>query len=237
MDVVEREYFAQPAAIDDIEAAEERLIDEYLDRTLSSEERQQFETHYLASPQHRERVATIRRLHAAAPAQPRRRSFTLSALALAAVVALATAGVAWFVQRARHDTPAAPVTRSAEAVPTAPAPPRVFAISISPVTVRGAGDAQALVIPAGTDAIDLRLEAEGPGPAIARGHVVIRTVAGVDVWQGPVLAAAALPTGTAAHVEVPAARLVPDDYVVTLFERDLSGADVERARYFLRVRR
>jgi hypothetical protein len=43
------------------------------------------------------------------------------------------------------------------------------------------------------------------------------------------------PKGVLARVDVPASMLRPDDYIVELLE-STGGRDVERYRYFLRVR-
>jgi hypothetical protein len=91
-------------------------------------------------------------------------------------------------------------------------------------------------VPGGIDIVRLRLDADAPAPALSRGRVTIRTVAGRDVWQGPI-ASDRPPAPALAAVEVPAARLVPDDYVVALFAIDASGVEHEAQRYFLRVRR
>ena len=233
---VESEYFGSADALEIVDATYEHLIDEYLENTLSADDRQQFEAVYRESPKHWERVETVRRLKAAAHSSARSRGAGIRTLALAAAVLLAVAGIVWVVERARR---APPAPSAAQAAATAPVP-HVFAMSISPVTVRGANESPALVIPLGTDVIGLRLEGEGAGPPVASGRVVIRTVAGKDqleTWQGPIQIGGVLPPGTIAHVDVPADRLVPDDYVVTLFETGPTGAEGERFRYFLRVRR
>jgi hypothetical protein len=65
-DRVEHGYFADPDALDFVCAAEDDLIDEYLSNSLVGEEREHFETYYLATPQHRTRVAVARALRRAA---------------------------------------------------------------------------------------------------------------------------------------------------------------------------
>src|SRR5262245_48027158 len=67
---VEQEYLADENALEQIAAAEDDLIEDYLSDTLSRGERDRFERVYLASLDHRVRVETIRRLmtKAAAPA-------------------------------------------------------------------------------------------------------------------------------------------------------------------------
>lgn len=236
MERLEHEYFVTPESLDLIEAAEERLIDEYLDNALSAEDRTRFDAHYLASPEHRERLETVRRLKAVAISGRRSRPIEVRTFALAAVVLIAVAGLVWMIERERSTVPTAPAP-TARVAETPPVVPRVFAMSLSPVTVRGAGDTPELVIPAGTDVVDLRLEGETPGQAIATGRAVIRTVSGRDVWRGSIASAGTLAPGIVAHAEVPASKLAPDDYVVTLFESRPATAEIERGRYFLRVRR
>src|SRR5262249_38741443 len=67
--------------------------------------------------------------------------------------------------------------------------------------------------------------------------VVIRTVDGREAWQGPAAAASPAAASALTAVEVPAAALARDDYVVTLFEPDGRGGERERYRYVLRIRR
>ena len=43
-------------------------------------------------------------------------------------------------------------------------------------------------------------------------------------------------SGIVARLEVPAAGLPADDYIVTVLTTDGNGAEHERARYFLRIR-
>ncbi|HEX5070511.1 MAG TPA: hypothetical protein VFV78_09885 [Vicinamibacterales bacterium] len=201
---------------------------------MSAVDRERFETNYLDSPQRRDRVETIRQLRGATHTRERAQRISIRTLALAAALVLAVIGIASVVGRER---PSSLVESPPPAAIVPPAPLRIFAMTISPVSVRGTSDSSALVVPTGTDVIDLRLEGDGAGPSIAAGRVLIRTVAGQETWQGPLRPAATQPPGVIAHVEVPAARLAPDDYVITLFETGPSGSESERFRYFLRVRR
>jgi hypothetical protein len=248
---LELEYFADETAVDRIAAAEEDLIEDYLGDRLTPDECLQFERHYLASPDHRQRVGTIRRLMVAtsrsgdsAPVKPtvsRHRPYQWLALAAALV---AVVGTVWTFRPVRHErsalsenrpaSPSAPERRSTQAVRPPTAATRVFALSLSPASVRGANDAPSLRIPQGTDVVALRLE--GEGPSILNGRAVIRTVTGNDVWAGPATTATDLPAGVVAQVNIPPDRLSVDDYVVTLFGTDPAGVERERYRYFLRVR-
>lgn len=246
---VEQAYFGRGDALDTIETAEEELIEDYLEDRLGEDERGRFERHYLATSGHRVRVDTIRRLKTAArPAaapiplipraqpipRPSSRAGIPRTLAWAAGLVMAIGGGVWVVERTRSTRE--PATPPIGATTPPPIVPRVFAMALSPAAVRSVGDTATLVIPAGTDVIDLRLEGEPGDRPLARGRVAIRKVSGDDIWQGPTAAPVSLPAGVIAQAEVPASRLQPDDYVVALYETGLTGAESERHRYFLRVR-
>jgi putative zinc finger protein len=221
---VEAGYFKDADALNSIADAEDALIDAYLAGELDENERARFERHYLASPVHRRRVETVRRLRQAHA--PRSGASSMRRwLAVAAVLCVAV-GSAWLLTgrsspAARPDTIAPTAARSTPA-PVAPAP-RVFAFSLPLVNVRGASDPRRLVVPSGIDVV--RLDLEGTRPTALDQDVVLQTVAGIEVWRGRA-ATVPLPPGVTARVEVPAALLRPDDYFV------LAGS----ARYFLSVR-
>jgi hypothetical protein len=245
-DRVEESYIAGAGsleAIETIEAAEESLIDDYLSDALSGDERDRFERHYLAVPRHQTRVETVRRLAGAAARPARQRpqlqlQLQLRWLALAAGLVLAAGATFWITEHTRETShtgaPAIAPSGGASTAAVVMAP----AFALAPVTVRGgtATETPALVVPPGANVVNLQLQGDGSEPPVAKGRAVIRTVAGDDVWQGPIEASAVRPAGTIAVVYVEAARLRPDDYTVALFEIRASGVESERARYFLRVR-
>jgi hypothetical protein len=117
-----------------VRAAEDALIEAFLDERLRPDERVRFEAHYLASPIHRDRVAIARALRqrAAAPQSPAGRAGSLYGwMALAAAVVLASL---WIVARggppsqqavgpeAARPGAEARVPRQAPAPPVVPAP-------------------------------------------------------------------------------------------------------------------
>jgi hypothetical protein len=258
-DAIELEYFHSEEAIDCIAAAEDDLIEDYLSNRLDQPQRDRFEREYLASPDHRRRVETIRALIATgsrqattasvpSPAQMTGRNRTFQMLALAAALLLAVAGSVWMFNALRGERggvadsrPPAPATS-----PPSPAPadsarppsssPRVFAVSIPPVSVRSGTDRPGVIVPGGTDVLAVHLEGELDRPRIVSGRATIRTVGGDQIWQGPAVVIGDLPRGVIARLDVPPASLPADDYVVTLFGTDAAGTERERSRYFLRVR-
>ncbi len=92
-----------------------------------------------------------------------------------------------------------------------------------------------MILPANTDIVAMNLEGEPESRSFAGGRASIRTVDKNEIWRGTTTAAGT-PAGAIARIEVPATRLPPDDYVITLFGTDDGGHERERARYFLRVR-
>ena len=131
---LEDRYVADPALLERVRAAEDALIEAFLDERLRPDERVRFEAHYLASPIHRDRVAIARALRqrAAAPQSPAGRAGSLYGwMALAAAVVLASL---WIVARggppsqqavgpeAARPGAEARVPRQAPAPPVVPAP-------------------------------------------------------------------------------------------------------------------
>ncbi len=242
---LERDYFADARAVEQMEAVEEALIEEYLAGRLGPGERTSFEKRYLAAPHRRRRVETIRGLMAAAQrstsahASRRLRVMGWAPLAAAALFVLVLGG--WWVLRT---PPGAPASRDrgtnasavSEPASTSPAP-RIIAFAISPISVRSPGDTSTLVVPPGIGVVRLHLEgAPGDDARIDAARARVRTVAGADVWRGPAAAPTDAPAGTIAQIDVPAARLEADDYVIELVATDAAGAERERFRYFLAVR-
>ncbi len=126
---------------------------------------------------------------------------------------------------------ASPRTQSPAAVA-----PRVFALTVSPVSVRGASESRAVTIPADAEIVAIRLEREAAAGTLTPTRASIRTVAGAEVWKGAATADANAPRGTIARLDVPAGKLPTDDYLITLYGSTRAGAEREWAQYFLRVR-
>jgi hypothetical protein len=266
---LEETYLRDEETLESLQAAEYELIDDYLDGRLTPDERERFDRHYLASPVHRHRLATARRLRsAAAPTEPAReatpRRTTQVApfarrwfewpiglrVALAAGLVLALALTALWLSRMRPaaprveptlaTNPAGATTPAQPDVPTPNVPPpssaAAFAISLSPAGVRSADDTQPATIPPDADRVIVHLESDGASHPFAKGRAVVRTVSGRDAWSGPAIAEPSAPAPVYARVEIPADRLPPDDYIVTVFETRENGVERERFRYFLRIR-
>jgi hypothetical protein len=264
-DAIERQYFDRVDAADRVSAAEDDLIDDYLSGRLDGSERPRFERHYLSTPNHRRRVAIVRALKNAAsagqPVGPRRPVtvwWTIAGVAAALVILIS--GAMWLTRSRSGSTdalversgqPAAPsasadsgsadrrapaaADQPVAAPATPPAAPIVVAVSISPILVRGDSEPAELTMSGGVDIVRLHLNSQANEPRLGRGHAIVRTVAGREVWRGPAVEVKAT-SEELARVDIPAPALLPDDYVVELFGTAASGREVERHRYFLRVR-
>src|SRR5262245_56222676 len=173
--IIEQEYLEREEAVEQIAAAEDDLIEDYLADQLTPAERRRFEQGYLSAPGHRVRVETVRRLieHGArrAPAQSPQKSSAWMIkrgpwLALAASLLIGASGALWAllsvgarkVDVAANPSPQPPAPVTQEPTPRASqTAPRLFAVALAPVAVRGAADSPSIVIPSGTDAVAIRL--------------------------------------------------------------------------------
>ena len=247
-EALEDRYVADPALLETVRAAEDALIEAFLDGRLAPADRARFEAHYLATRIHRDRVAIARALRqrAALPAASVAGASFYGWLAMAAAVVVASL---WIVSRGGPPpqqvviprTPAAPEAPAPTPVPAppprdapAPSPPpspvrAVLALTLSPITTRG-GDQATHVRPAGP--VDLVLRLEGIPAASDRDYdAELQTVDGQVVWRGR--SRASVPgSGLLTTVRVPADTLPADDYVVMIAT---PGRD-ERGRYVLRLR-
>ena len=255
---VEQAYMTSDSDFEQVDAEEEQLIESYLDGGLESRDREQFERNYLASSHRRRRVDAMRRLmdKAARRHSPQHRMLTSALwrrrpvwIGLGAAAAILLIGLMLrpvkptppqIAERPPQPTPQATPPSSAQPPPpvTAPEtqsrPQAAFAFSLAPAAVRSAGDSPALTMPAGVQAILLRLEGDAGIATSGALRVVVSRVGGNEVWHGEARRVGR--GGILAQTEVPASLLMPEDYVVRLFSG--AGSQTEPLEsYFLRVRR
>ncbi len=258
---IESEYFEHAPSLHELSEIEDDLIADYLEARLAAEELDRFERHYLASPRHRTRVAITRALrnasgtHDALVTAATRWGRVLGAVRAwpplgqaAAAVGLVILSVAVW----RLNSPLSPAPSTRPDIETRPSEsearqpsmqpegpklqPVVIVLSIAPVNVRAAGDAATLTIPSSADVVALELQSDAGEPPIDQGRAIVRAVGGREVWRGPVTPRSAARPEIVARVEIPVIRLSPDDYIVELLGLEPSGREVERHRYFFRVR-
>jgi hypothetical protein len=109
-------------------------------------------------------------------------------------------------------------------------------LALSPVLLRGQAPPTPLRIPDRTDTVVLELEGDRallPPPTTPL-QVVVKTVEGEEVWRGPARRADGRHS-LLASANVPAERLAPGDYLLTLSVR--GAADGTLYSYFFRVGR
>ncbi|MGE0128353.1 MAG: hypothetical protein AB7U82_09760 [Blastocatellales bacterium] len=92
---LEEQYFSDSERLDEVWAVENQLVDDYARGKLSSKERKRFESHYLASPRHRERVAFARMLMEAADEEAADAGATTSSWSQRLIAALRGPQLAW----------------------------------------------------------------------------------------------------------------------------------------------
>lgn len=252
---LEEECFAGQEAFERVRGVEDDLFDDYVAGALGTGERQRFEARLLRSPGQRQRLAAARALRlagsdrsrAAARGSVRWRS---AARLVGTLAALALLGLG--LQRLRPNAPGPPAgpppapprgatVPPAPAMPTAVATPgplaasaaTPFAIVLTPVLTRSGGGPGGIQIPAYTTQVRLELRGEAGQAVGARPWASVATVEGQAVFAGPAeLPAAGDRPGLIATLRVPAAVLVPNDYVVALSS---SARGEPTARYFLQV--
>jgi hypothetical protein len=239
---LEQRYFSDPETFEQVWAAENDLVDDYVAGRLGAGERRLFTERYLASPRHRERVAAAAALRSsvagASRARVSRARPAILYLALAASLLLALAAV-WRGRPQPSEAPLASLPATSAPGPVSsssptpqPRPPIVAAFAISPISVRSGDDRPALRIPSGTDQVLLHLE--GAPVRAGRLRFALRTVEGRDLASGLAHPPAAGRAGRVAAVRLPAARLAPGDYILTLSAR---GEREPAHEYFFRVAR
>jgi len=111
-------------------------------------------------------------------------------------------------------------------------------LALSPLLLRGEEQPVGLRIPPGTDTVVLELEGDPaalprPGAPL---EAPVKTVEGRPVWRGEARrATAGRRPSLLASAAIPATRLVPGDYLVTLSAPGAAGGELYS--YFFRVRR
>jgi hypothetical protein len=250
---LEEEYFARADVFERVRGVEDDLLDDHAADRLTATEKTAFETRYVASGPSRQRMVAARALQLAAASDMRARPLAvrriprltgLLAIAAGMLIALVAARL-WRASApqgiaaapptsvaSRGETPSPQPTASGlpslSPNPVAPATGRLV-LALSPTHLRGeSGPGEVRIAPA-VDAVMLELQGDREAaPSGARLHVAIETVEGARVWSGPARRDSR-PLLVASAV-VPATRLAPGDYVVTL-----SAGDRTLHRYFFRV--
>src|ERR1041385_524988 len=179
---IEKRFISDPQSKQRILIAEEDLIEDYLEDSLSPIQKQRFLAQYGYTPQHRRRLQITKLIKenamagvAAVDEAVTKRSFFFRKLwpqdmrilipALAVLTIALIAGVIWVSQSSRRRAEEANQRTSIErelaelnSTPTSPLPPsEVVSVVLPPVSVRGAGSNHEVTQNPGTRMIELHL--------------------------------------------------------------------------------
>jgi uncharacterized membrane protein YccC len=133
---LEREIMTDNHTFEQLSAAEDELVEEYLEGSLSAREREKFEKHFLSTPERRQelKLAKALRRYVAEKKSESKVSFweSLQALlrtqpaflkhALSAVLVLAVVGGAWSARQARRSSQEIAQIRARQAASQEPLP-------------------------------------------------------------------------------------------------------------------
>jgi hypothetical protein len=215
-------YFRDPDVLEEVQAVEDDLLDDYVRGWLTQADRTALEAKAAVSPALRERLLCAGALRLAATrGRPTRLWVGLAAGLMLALLGLAS------LRKAPDKA------RTAEAPRSTPSPTVAVRVALSPVSLRGEGATPTVRLPADTAAVRFDLEVD-PAAVPTGARVLEAAVASVDgdpAWSGGASADLdRVHPRWSASVDLPARHLGPGDYVLTL---SAGGETVHR--YFFRV--
>jgi anti-sigma-K factor RskA len=212
---IEQEFLGNDEVFAELLIIEEELTDEYVNGCLSPEDRAQFESHFLATPERQEDLQFARALSryvttsASAPAElvrpPGSWVLTRQARRLAAAVAIVTimAGALWFFFARQQSQPTF----------------LTLTLTISPST-REEGVQSAKIGPLGKQTLRLILRLPDPSPPAAGYRVQL-----LDANGEPRPLKIAGQDAQALIVDIPAAQLHRGQFVLSLFAIKSDGTE------------
>jgi hypothetical protein len=242
----------------ELQATADDLIHAYLTGELSGDDRGRFETHFLASPRRRERVAFVRSLVAAvervrAPDVPAARPSRLAATApWAAVLVMGLTAGGWSIaERSRSEGVLAEArqreaslraqmlvqeqhVRELAALARTSSPPEDIATwTLRSSAERGPASAEGFSVRGEWIRLRVLLEHD---LSVTSYRVSLQTREGREVLRVGGLREASRPEGRTVDVMVPAGLLTPGHYLISI-QRDAAGAPEELTAATLLVRR
>lgn len=268
LDRIEQRLFSNEEDWEHVALVEDDLIDAYMRQELRGRDREQFETHFLASPRRRDRVAAARAFLTAVPVpsavkpgaperSPKRLwnwGWSWSAIPVAAGLIVVAGLMLRFDAQLRHQSrESAALQRQVEElrargsaqaqgeVPknlpvVEPAPRSVvtplFSFVLIPGVRRAAGvPEQRLVIPAGSQSVQLGLTLTGAA-AYPSYRAVMQNFEGGEVWGASQLVASKGRGGAVLNLNVPATVLRPGDYRLLASGVNAAGEAEELDDYY-----
>ena len=222
----EEEFFADDEQFSELLAAEDDLIDAFLEKRLSAADRQRFESRFLTTERGRQKIALGSLLRPAL----REQSVAMPWIAVAAIVAVLViaAGLVRELattrshidelehERASLRSGMAALTTQMKQLQTAaahsPEPPKVFSIMLQGLE-RGTSSAT-MILPADAAAADLWLVL--PRDAYPRYSATLQTVDGAPLWHQSSLTSRPVDGRKGILLQVPASMLQPHTFTIAV---------------------
>ena len=240
---LEEEYFVDDGLHEQLKATADDLVHAYLSGVLSREDRERFETYFLASEEQQHRFEFIRGLrdHVGSPdtrplvsRAPGRRRISMWAAAAAVLLVFAVSALLWRwpergaeTARGPEPTPSPDVERTLalKATPRLAEPPALVRLE------RTASGSMDVALPARADTVRFEVAVDGVQPSY---EAILRTFAGREVWRRKLL----MPerTGAPLRFRVPAALLAAGEYVLSIRGEVLRGSEPKAASQQYRLR-
>ena len=256
----EERLLTEDECLEELSAAEDELTDEYVAGALSAHERERFERHFLSTPERHRQLKFARSLkryiattgaaesaktssvfqpslskrwfpsflHINNPA----RAFSLTAALLLFF------SIALILETQRRQHQAGTEQRASTALEKDPGAPKqpaapYFAVTLTPGLTRDAGEIKKVLVPAGVNAVQLRLELAADDYPSYR--AVIRTDDGREVYASKPLPAEMAGSVRIVTVSVPAKLLIHGDYQLKLSGLNANNEFEDVCSYSLRV--
>ncbi len=243
---LEQQFFSDTEAFELVEALEDELVQDYVAGDLPRAQRELLERQLGSMPGMQARLEFARTLHRktrlqAVPATPRGwlsgwlHAPRLWQLAAAACLGVLLIAIAIAVRSGRTSRAPIEIARTPTETPAHPtSEPNVFALVLTPGLSRAAGDGGRYTMP--RNATEVQIKAEfSPKAHYQRYSARLKTADGVSVWSGEVREVQRQSDKLHAIVQIPADRIAPNEYVLTLSGITSSGALEDVEDYSFRV--
>jgi anti-sigma factor RsiW len=173
------QWFTAPELHEALQLAEAELLDAYVRGELPVDERRQVEEHLLGSESQRGKLAFAHALHAAMLARSRARHTRWFGLAAAGVMIALVGTTVWYARGVAQVSSL--LERAAPSRQLRPLSSAVYALRVSPDSLRGAGEQNRLKLPKAAEILRLDFEFERADQAPDYSAVVSH--AGQTVWS------------------------------------------------------
>jgi hypothetical protein len=232
---LEEQFLTADEQFDELLAAEDELIDQYLGDELSAQERTQFEQHFLAAPERQHKLDFGRVMHKyiAQHTTPwwqhwlpsfLRAHGPLASFAFAVLLLLVVGGSTWVVVKNLL-----PPSQSGQENPG-----RIMSVVLTPGLIREGGELKRISVPADVATVQLQLAPEATTEYQSY-HAVVQTAEGREVFAADGQPGFVASVGKVVNINIPAARLTAGDYQLRLSGRTPDGTSEDAGRYSFRV--